>query len=52
MDLTKCKGFMNHIRLNYLIWWDLESMQHGYLGKLDSMYRYNNTLPSGITKEE
>ena len=35
-----------------MIWWDLESFHHGYWGKLDNMYRFNNTLPAGITKEE
>ena len=49
---TSCKGFLTNRELNYLIWWDLESFHHGYWGKLDNMYRFNNTLPEGITKEE
>ena len=47
-----CMGFLKNSKLNYLIWWDLESIHHGYWGELDNMYRYNNTLPSRITKEE
>ena len=49
---TSCKGFLTNRELNYLIWWDLESFHHGYWGKLDNMYRFNNTLPAGMTKEE
>jgi len=51
-NTTNCKGFTKNIGLNYLIWWDLESMHHGYWGKLDNMYRFNNTFPLGIKKEE
>ena len=51
-DTSQCKGFMTNIKLNYLVFWDLESIYHGYWGKLDNMYRYNNTLSSKLTKEE
>ena len=47
-----CQGFLKNTKWNYLIWWDLESIHHGYWGKLENMYRYNNTFPSGITREE
>ena len=51
-DTSQCKGFLTNIKLNYLVFWDLESMYHGYWGKVDNMYRYNNTLSSKLTKEE
>ena len=51
-DENQCYGFFKNVELNYLIWWDLESMFHGYWGKLNNMYRYNNSLGSGLTKEE
>ena len=51
-NLANCKGYLTHSNLNYLIWWDIESVNKGYWGALDNMYRYNNTLPSGISKEE
>ena len=51
-DENQCYGFFKNVELNYLIWWDLESMFHGYWGKLDNMYRFNNTLGKGLTREE
>ena len=51
-DQSTCKGFLMNIELNYLVFWDLESLYHGYWGKIDNMYRYNNTLSSKLTKEE
>ena len=51
-DQSTCKGFLMNIELNYLVFWDLESLYHGYWGKVDNMYRYNNTLSSKLTKEE
>ena len=51
-DTSQCKGFLTNIKLNYLVFWDLESLYHGYWGKVDNMYRYNNTLSSKLTKEE
>jgi hypothetical protein len=49
---TNCQGYFKNIKWNFLIWWDLESVHHGYWGELDNKYRFNNTFPSGITKEE
>ena len=49
---NNCMGFLKNNIYNYLIFWDLESINHGYWGKLDNMYRYNNTSLSGITREE
>ena len=51
-EQSACKGFLTNIELNYLVFWDLESLYHGYWGKIDNMYRYNNTLSSKLTKEE
>ena len=52
-NITNCKGFLKNIPLNYLIWWDLESIFHGYWGKLDNMYRYNSSSSlRGMTREE
>ena len=51
-DTSQCKGFLTNKPLNYLVFWDLESLYHGYWGKVDNMYRYNNTLSSKLTKEE
>ena len=51
-DTSQCKGFLTNIKLNYLIFWDLESMYHGYWGKVDNLYRYNNTLSTKLSKEE
>jgi len=49
-NIENCKGFTKNTGWNYLMWWDLESMHHGFWGKLDNMYRYNMT--DGISKEE
>ena len=44
---------MNVDHLNFLIFWNLESIYHGYLGKLDNLYRYNYTTETNkLTKEE
>ena len=51
-DESKCYGFFKNVELNYLIWWDLESMFHGYWGKLDNMYRFNSSLAIGLSKVE
>lgn len=48
-----CKGFFKNKELNYMIWWDLESMYPGYWGKLDNLYRYyNKTLIKGLKYNE
>ena len=49
---SKCYGFFKNEELNYLVWWDLESMFHGYWGKLDNMYRYNSSLANGLSITE
>ena len=49
---ANCQGHFKNIKWNILIWWDIESVDHGYWGKFDNMYRFNKTFPSGITKEE
>ena len=51
-DISICKGFLTNIPLNYLVFWDLESIYHGYWGQIDNMYRYNLTSSTKMTKEE
>ena len=51
-DPNQCYGFFKNVELNYLVWWDLESMYHGYWGKLDNMYRFNSSLAKGLTNVE
>ena len=51
-DKKTCKGFLTNLPLNYLIFWDLESLYHGYWGKINNMYRYENTVSNKLTKEE
>ena len=51
-DKSQCKGFFMNYKRNYLIFWNIESMYHGYWGKVDNMYRYNDTLSTKLTKEE
>ena len=44
---------MNVDHLNFLIFWNLESIYHGYWGKVDNLYRYNYTSETNkLTKEE
>ena len=54
INKTECKGyFMNVDHLNYLIFWNLESIYHGYWGKVDNLYRYNYTSEiDKLTQEE
>ena len=47
-----CRGFLKNSMNNFFIWWDLESINHGYWSKLENLYRYNDSLPSGLSKEE
>ena len=51
---TECKGyFMNVNHLNFLIFWNLESIYHGYWGEVNNLYRYNYTTETKkLTKEE
>ena len=51
-DELDCKGFLMNMELNYLVFWDIESLYHGYWGKIDNMYRYNNTISTKLSKEE
>ena len=51
-DVSQCKGFLTNMELNYLVFWDLESLYHGYWGKIDNMYRYNDTFSNKLSKEE
>ena len=54
INKTECKGyFMNVDHHNFLIFWNLESIYHGYWGKVDNLYRYNCTSEiDKLTKEE
>ena len=38
--------------MNFLIWWQVETLFPGYWGKLDNMYRYNDTNLTDFTKTE
>jgi hypothetical protein len=52
---SECNGlFTNYkrYRLTHLLWWYIESLYHGYWGKLDNLYRYNSSIVSGMTKTE
>ena len=51
---AECKGyFMNVNDYNFFIFWNLESIYHGYWGKVDNLYRYNYTTETNkLTKEE
>ena len=51
-DPKECHGFFKNVELNYLVWWGLESMYHGYWGKLDNMYRFNSSLANGLSNVE
>ena len=39
-------------RLNFLLWWQIETLFPGYWGKLDNMYRYNNTNNIVLTEKQ
>jgi hypothetical protein len=44
---------MNVDDYNFFIFWNLESIYHGYWGKVDNLYRYNYTSETNkLTKEE
>ena len=49
---TKCKGFLQNKRNNYLIFWDLESYLHGFYAKLENLYRKDYQATSGLTNTE
>lgn len=41
-DLVDTSGFFNTNRLNFLVWWHIESYQKGYWGHLENCYRGTN----------
>ena len=52
---SNCKGYYMNIKYdgNYNLWWDIECYNNGYWGKLNNLYRYNNSLvPSNLSGEE
>ena len=54
-DKSLCVGFFNQYgdyKQSYLLWWKIECFYHGYWGKLNNLYRYNNSLISNMTKSE
>ena len=51
-NTANCRGFFTNTKYNYLVFWDLESINHGYWGKIDNMYRYDKTVTTGLSKEE
>jgi hypothetical protein len=51
-NTANCKGFFTNTKYNYLVFWDLESINHGYWGKIDNMYRYDKTVTTALSKEE
>ena len=54
-NITKCIGFFNlygNYKQSYLLWWNIESLYHGYWGKLNNLYRYNSSIIVGMSKTE
>ena len=52
---SECNGLFtsyNRYKLCHLLWWDIESLYHGYWGKLDNLYRYNYSMVYEMTKTE
>ena len=52
---VKCNGFFVNVgkyTYAHYIWWDTESFNPGYWGKLNNLYRYNMSLTSGMKKNE
>ena len=55
IDKSKCEGFFNEYgdyKQSYLLYWNIECLYHGYWGKLDNLYRYNNSLIKGMNRNE
>ena len=54
-DKENCNGFFSnagdYVYPQY-IWWDIESFYPGYWGKLNNLYRYNESLIYGMTNNE
>ena len=53
-DIAECKGYLMNVDYhNFFIFWNLESIYHGYWGEVDNLYRYNYTTETNkLTKEE
>ena len=54
-NISDCKGVFTNFKrykLLFLIWWEIESLYHGYWGKLDNLYRFNYSLVSSMSKTE
>ena len=49
---SKCKGFLQNKRNNYLVFWDLESYSHGFWAKMENLYRKEYKATSGLTNTE
>ena len=55
---SECKGFFLNNQPDtkyktYLMWWDIETLYHGYWAQLNNLYRYNiSQVPSDVSKEE
>ena len=55
INISDCNGAyanLKRYRLLFLVWWEIESLYHGYWGKLDNLYRYNYSLVSSMSKTE
>ena len=54
-DEEYCDGFFSnagdYVYPQY-VWWDIESFYPGYWGKLNNLYRYNDSLIDGMTSNE
>ena len=51
-ESSKCKGFLQNRKNNYLIFWDLESFSHGFWAKVENLYRKEYTITSSLTTVE
>ena len=52
---NECTGFFNEYgdyKQSYMLWWNIECLYHGYWGKLNNLYRYNESLINGMTRTE
>ena len=52
---TECKGLFTNFgryKLCFLLWWEIESLYHGYWGKLDNLYRYNYSIINKMKRTE
>lgn len=51
-DTKLCKGFLQNTKNNYLIFWDLESYNHGFWSKVENLYRKEYEITSKLTNTE